>query len=379
MIYLLSAIAIIFASSTVILLILYIKANARATESASLRILLDEEMERSASLRKEVERTKIQTEQTLQAQEFLSPLKERIEVFNKTFTDARIHDAAVYRSLSEQLDRLINLNSSIGSEARALTDALKGNSKIQGDWGEMILQRLLEKAGLIEGANFITQVTRTETGQTLRNEEGALIRPDVILLLPEGRKLIVDSKVSLKDYMLLCESDTEDQKTRHRQRHLASVKRHIDELASKNYSKSVTGAAEQVIMFMPVEGAFLEAFNDSLWTYAYERHIVMASPSHLSSILLLVSQIWRRERQNSNAEEIARQAGLLYDRFVLFAEDFRKMDTALTSMRKAYDDCAKRLSSGHLSLTARAEKLRELGAKTQKRIPQEMVRDSELD
>lgn len=300
----------------------------------------------------------------------LEPFRDSLDRFNRTFTDSRVQDAAVYQSLKDQLSQLMKLNSSIGDEARALTEALKGNAKVQGDWGEMILEKLLETAGLIRGVNFEVQVSRDADGKVLTDEEGKICRPDVVVMLPGGRCLIVDSKVSLTDYVRMCESQTEEERAAYLKRHIQSVRRHIDELAAKGYEKIVKGAAEHVLMFMPIEGAFLSAISGDrdLCEYSFRKRVVIVSPAHLLSTLHLVSQLWRSEKQDKNAAEIARQAGLLYDRFVQFTEEFRKIEKALQAGLKEYDDCARRLSEGNLSLVARAEKLRELGAKTQKKL-----------
>ena len=375
--------SIVCALLIILCIFLYLKNIKNASSTADslevLRDMLDEEKARSASLSAEIERARLRGEESARLSEILSPLKERIDIFNRNFTDARIKDSATHQQLHDQLERLMNLNSTIGKEARALSEALRGNSKVQGDWGEAVLERLLENAGLRKGVNYETQVTRNATGEVLRNEEGNLLRPDVVIIMPEDRRLIIDSKVSLTDYVNMRECETASRKEEYRKRHLASVRRHIDELYDKNYQKAVRGSADQVIMFIPVEGAFLEAANEDLWNYAYSHNVVIASPAHLAGLLHLVNQLWRKERENKSAEEIARQAGLLYDRFVLFAEDFLKVDIALNNARKAYDECSRRLSRGHLSLTARAEKLKGLGARTQKNIPETLLRENEIE
>lgn len=359
----------------VIMTVLYIRSLKRAGEADALRLMVSDERRLNSELTKRIEQQAAGEIESRKVNQLLTPLKQQIEQFNNTFIDSRVKDASARQILLERIDRLTVLNTSIGNEARALTEALRGNSKIQGDWGEAVLKRLLESAGLREGVNFEVQLTRDSSGRTLRNEDGDLLRPDVVILLPEGRKLIIDSKVSLSDYVRLQDCEDSELKKSILKRHVASVRRHVDELATKSYHKTVKGAAEQVLMFMPIEGAFLQAFaaDATLWDYAYRKKVVIVSPAHLGSILHLVEQLWRQDNQNANAEEIARQAGLMYDRFVAFTEDFLKVQSALISAQRAYDDCAKRLASGHLSLMSRAEKLRELGAKTTKSIPEELI------
>lgn len=372
---LLHIICCVLAVACIILAVLYTRSLKRAGEANALRLMVAEERRLNTELTQQIQHQTAGESEARKVNQLLTPLKQQIEQFNNTFIDSRVKDASARQTLLDRIDRLTALNTSIGTEARALTEALRGNSKIQGDWGEAVLRRLLESAGLREGLNFEVQLTRDDSGRTLRNEDGDLLRPDVVILLPEGRKLIIDSKVSLSDYVRLQECTDSDLQQSILKKHVASVRRHVDELAAKSYHKTVKGAAEQVLMFMPIEGAFLQAYaaDSSLWDYAYRKKIVIVSPAHLASILHLVEQLWRRENQNANADEIARQAGLLYDRFVAFTEDFLKVQAALSNAQRAYDDCAKRLSSGHLSLTARAERLRELGAKTTKKIPEELI------
>ncbi|MCM1290430.1 MAG: DNA recombination protein RmuC [Prevotella sp.] len=353
-------------------MILYVRALKKAGESDALRAMLEDAEQRNNLLTRNIDKEEITNHASDRLSNILTPLRENIDAFSRMFVDARIQDAKDRQILQDRLEKLMRLNVDLGEDAKALSKALRGNSKIQGDWGESVLHRLLEKAGLKEGVNFIAQMSRDERGNTIRTEQGNLLRPDFVILLPNDRKLIIDSKVSLTDYVRMQDADDESEIEILRKRHIASVKKHIDELATKNYAKEVKGAAEHVLMFMPVEGAYLEAYSseERLWEYAFAKKIVIISPANLASVLLLTEQLWRREKQNSNAEEIARQAGLLYDRLVMFAEEFTKIKTSLFAAQKAYDECAHRLSSGHLSITSRAEKLRNLGAKTSKRLPE---------
>lgn len=371
----LGIVSIILATVSALLAFKVLRLHREVAVCDHLREMLEVETERSRRYKEELDRHEVNSREAEKMNDILSPLRDRIESFNHYYNESRVKDAAVRQKLFDHLDRLMSLNVTLGHEARSLTEALKGNSKIQGDWGETVLQRLLESAGFREGLNYISQMTRDEGGEVLQSERGGRLRPDIVLLLPEGRRLVIDSKVSLTDYVRMSESEDAAGREEYRKRHLLSVKRHIDELSVKRYDKVVKGSAEHVLMFMPVEGAFLEAFgsDSQLWDYAFKRRVVIVSPAHLTAILHLTSELWRQEKQSANSEEIARQAGLLYDRFVLFAKDFLKIRSSLDNSIRAYEDCEKRLSKGHLSLTARAEKLRNLGAKTQSRLPETLL------
>lgn len=325
--------------------------------------------------------TSLRSENAAQMEELLRPLRDRIESFSKTMNDAYVSQTAGTKSLNDQIDRLLKLNASIGEEARNLTLALKGDTKKQGDWGEMVLETLLENAGMQRGIHFRTQVTDQDSGEKLRDEDGRLMRPDIVVSLPGDHKLIIDSKVSLTDYTRSLEAKSEEERARFSARHVASVKRHVDELDRKGYQKLVKGAAEHVLMFVPVEGAYLAAVqtDPELWKYAYDRKVVIVSPTHIFSVMQIVAQMWRQEKQNRNAAEIARQAGALYDVFVRFTEDFSKVGRSLQTAMNTYDDCSRRLSRSNQSLVAKAERLRTLGLKTTKRLGENILAEADVE
>ncbi len=308
---------------------------------------------------------------TSQIDAVLRPLREQLGEFRRAVDDSFIRDNASRQSLSDQIDRLMSLNVSIGEEARNLASALKGNSKVQGDWGEMVLESLLESAGLRRDVNFRVQPASDESGKSLRDSDtGRGLRPDIVVMLPEDRLLVIDSKVSLTAFAEYHEAEDDAKRSRAAARHLESVKKHIDELAAKKYQMLFRNAADQVLMFVPNDSAWTLAFSldDTLWKYAFDRKVTIVSPAHLFSVMLLVSQMWRQEGQNRNAQEIARLGGLLYDRFVKFTNDFAAIEAALQKAQRAYEDCCHDLNSGSQSLIARAERLRELGARTSKRL-----------
>lgn len=345
----------------------------RRESALQFRNMAEETMRASmASMREENDR---------QLDALLTPLKERIETFSRTFADAHVRESASRRSLSDQIERLARLNASIGEEARNLATALRGDSKTQGDWGEMVLETLLENAGMKRDINFKVQATTQASGEALRDEEGRLQRPDVIVSLPGEHRLVIDSKVSLTDYTRMHEAADDQERALFARRHVASVKRHVDELYSKNYQKTVAGAAEHVLMFMPMEGAYLTAVqtDPDLWKYAYDRRVVIVSPTHIFSVMQIIAQMWRQEKQNRNAAEIARQAGALYDVFVRFTEEFGKVGRTITQAANAYDDCARRLSRSPQSLVAKAERLRDLGVKTSRSLSERLLSEADLD
>lgn len=306
--------------------------------------------------------------------ELLDPLRRQLESLSQLVHRVEVDSTASRQTLTERIDQLARLNQSIGEEARELSKALRGNSKVQGDWGETILKTLLENAGLQEGINFRYQPGSEEDGAAYRSETGAALRPDFIVELPEGRRVIIDSKVSLTDYLKYCESEDEASRREAAKRHLNSVKKHIDELKTKRYQKAVPGAMDHVLMFIPNEGAYLAVMtiDPQIWRYAYEHQVVMVTAPHLLTAIQIIGQLWRQERQDRNASEIARIAGLLYDSYVDLLARMQKVGTAIDNTHRSYDDVCNMLSDRQpKSLTRRAMKLRELGAKTSKRIPEE--------
>lgn len=298
----------------------------------------------------------------------LTPLRIRLEDFNREIEKTNTDSEVSRRSLAEQIDRLTRLNLTIGEDARNLASALRGNNRVQGQWGETILESLLEKAGLKKGDNYETQVTRNASGTALRDEEGHALRPDMIIHLPNERDIVVDSKTSLSAYLDFCEAESDTDSKEAIKRHLTSIKRHIDELASRNYPKSIPGAAELTLMFIPNDGALTAALNadNTLTSYAFDHKVVLVSPTLLMGMIMLIGQLWRKEAQDRNAAEIARLGGLLYDTAKDFMSDLQGVEKSLHAAQKSYESALARLTSGSRSFLARAERLRDLGAKTTK-------------
>lgn len=308
--------------------------------------------------------------------EILTPLKENIEQFKKTVSDSYSTEARERFSLQEKIKELMELNMSIGREAKELAVALRGNSKTQGDWGEMILENILEKSGLVRGREFTVQQTVDEEGHTLRDSEGRHLRPDVVINYPDGRCVVIDSKVSLSAYVGLVNCDDNDERTALGKQHIASVRAHIRELAQKDYQSYVGGGkTDFVMMFIPNEGAYITAMqlDDTLWQQAYEQRVLIVSPTHLISALKLVEQLWQHDRMTHNVLDIATAGGNMYDKFVGFVEDMLRIEKAITSTREAYDKALNKLTEGKGNLVSRAEKLKKMGAKVSKSLPTAMV------
>lgn len=328
-------------------------------------------------LRKNSESLKSANSEQIDA--LLRPLKENIESFRTMVNDGYVKENSSRKLLELQIERLVKLNETIGEEARNLTSALKGNTKVQGDWGEMILETLLENAGLERGINFETQLTRDGSGKVLKNDEGKLLRPDVLIKLPDNHSVIVDSKVSLTAFVDYCNAEDEKVRIVAGKKHLQSVYSHIDELHSKMYQNNLKGASDYVMMFIPNESAYIVAvqLDINLWKYAYDRGVIIVSPTHLFSVMSIVSQLWRQDNQNKNAMLIADRGGKLYDKLVLFLDSFEKVgksiDDAMTSYHKSFNQ----LRTGKGNVLRQAEDMKNLGAKASKSLPERLSDSAE--
>lgn len=305
-------------------------------------------------------RADLRAETTSQVQSLLDPLRRELDSFSHTVSEKYSREAAERHALREKIDELRELNSAIGTETRRLYNALRGNNREQGQWGELVLQTLLENAGLTEGREFQTQQVSGDR------------RPDVIVNFPGDGCVIIDSKASMTNYLAYCDAETEEQRAIAAKGHVASVRRHIDELARKNYQE-LTGAErklEFVMMFMPNEGAYLAAmqFEPKLWEEAYNKHIIIISPTHLLSVLRLVEQMWRHDAQNKNAMRIAEEAGKMYDKFVGFVDDLNDVEKALAKATATLTAAQRKLDSGTGNLATRAQRLKEMGARTTKSL-----------
>ena len=348
--------------------------NSKFCERLSVMNNEKERLQREAQLQFNELASKILDDKTRKSDdrlnEILNPLKEKIEQLKKEINDRSIKDSENHASLREQIGLLRDLNTQIGKDATYLANALKGNNSVQGNWGEQMLENILSASGLIKGEQFEVQVTKDEAGNTLTNEAGNRLRPDVIVHLPDDKDIIIDSKVSFRayiDYVNATDEKTQQEKLRE---HAASVKKHVDELATKSYQDYVRKAGDFVMMFIPNEGAYLAAMHADahLWEYAYAKRVVIISPTHLISVLKLVSQLWGHDKQTKNALKIAEEAGKLYDRFVDFVDYMHNIDKGITTARQAYDKAIAKLQDGRGNILRQVETLQELGAKAKKKL-----------
>ena len=296
----------------------------------------------------------------------LTPLKEHVGHFErelKAVHQATIDDRA---ALKAEIKNLTQRSEAISKEATALTRALKSDQQRQGAWGEMILSNILERSGLREGEEYETQAHRTGT-------DGERLRPDVVVRIPGGKSLVVDSKVSLLAYTEVVNAETEGEAAAARKRHVASLRAHINGLSAKGYQAAEASTVDYVILFVPIEGALSEALREdgALTEYALERHITIATPTTLMMALRTVSHVWAVERRNRNAEEIAKRAGLLYDKVAGFVSSMEGVGTRLRQAQDSYDSALGQLSQGSGNLLRQAEMLKALGAKTTKSIGME--------
>lgn len=351
-----------------------LQERIRLSEIEQQRILKENEL-RFKNLSNEIlsqQTTLFKSQQESRLQEILTPLQQNLANFHKTLSENFSLEARERVALGVRIDELRQLQQSIGKEARELTTALRGNSKIQGDWGEMILESILERSGLERDVHYQVQMTRQE-GQTITNEEGSNLRPDVVINYPDGKKVIIDSKVSLTAFVRLVNAVTPEEEADQRMEHVRSVRKHIKELAEKRYQDYIgdTGKADFVMMFIPNEPAYIAAMqtDNDLWQYAFDRRVIILSPTHLLTTLSLVAQMWRQDKITRNIIDIATESGKMYDKFVAFVEDLQKIDKALNTAHDAYAKALNKLSTGTGNLVTRAEKLKGMGAKASKNLP----------
>lgn len=305
--------------------------------------------------------------------EILKPLRENIKNFEQKVDDKYEKELKERTTLMEQIKSLSELNQQMREDAQSLTKALKGDSKAQGNWGELILEKILESSGLIKGEEYETQYSTT-------NDEGSRVQPDVIIKLPEDKQIVIDSKVSITAYTNYLQSDDEEEKAIQLKAHLLSVKTHISSLSEKNYAQAKgINSPDFVLMFMPSEPSFgFTLQNDpTLYNYAWDRKIVIVSPTTLLATLKTVASVWKQERQTKNALKIAEQSGRLYDKFVGFLEDLERIEKGLKTSQEAYNGAVNKLKSGSGNLIGRVERIRTLGAKTKKQIPEEFLPEND--
>ena len=311
--------------------------------------------------------------------EILNPLKEDIKDFKRRVDDTYMNSSKERTLLGEQMKRLMELNMSIGKEARDLTEALSGNTKVQGDWGEMVLETILVKSGLVEGENYFVQRTKNDDGTQIKNDDNGRLRPDVVVALPDKKCIVIDSKVSLTAYVHYINADNEDDRQRFGKAHLLSVRSHLKELETKRYQDFVgvgnDDRIDYVLMFIPNEHAYMAAMtlDNNLWMEAYEKRVVIISPAHVISTLRLIAQLWTRDKQTKNALKIAEEGGKLYDKFVGFVNDMQTVEQSLGKASEAYASAMSKLHTGRGCIVSKVENLKKLGAKTSKTLPSDML------
>ena len=351
-------------------------ANARMQEYArdleAMQNRLKTEFENLANRILEEKSSKFTAQNQTNLEQLLGPLKTQIGEFKNRVEQVYTTETADRSALRQQIDSLKDLNQKINEEAKNLTLALKGDSKTQGNWGELILEKVLESSGLKKGTEYVVQ-------NSLKNEEGKNLRPDVVINLPDKKHFVIDSKVSLTAYEQYCSCEnSEDQKILLKE-HIKSVRKHVDELAGKKYHDLYQiNAPDFVFMFVPVEPAFSLALRSdgSLFTDAFEKKVILVTPTTLLATLRTVDQIWKQELQTRNALEIARKSGDLYDKFVLFYTSLEKVHSKLNETQSAFKDAFDDLKNGRGNLIKRVEDIKKLGIKASKELPAQVVQQA---
>ncbi len=306
--------------------------------------------------------------------QLLNPLGEKLEAFKKKVEETYDDENRQRATLKEQIKQMAELNKTMSEDAKNLTKALKGDSKTQGNWGEVILQRILEKSGLRKDEEYFVE-------QSVTMDDGRRIRPDVVVRLPDEKFLVIDSKVSLTAYEQFSSAEDEADQERALKEHINSIRTHVKGLSEKNY-QHIHGdrSPDFVLLFIPIEPAFGAALqhDSNLYYEAFDKNIVIVSPSTLLATLATIDSVWKQEYQNKNAMEIAKRGGALYDKFVLFVESMNDIGQRIRQTQDSYDEAMGRLSTGAGNLVRQAEMIRKLGAKTSKQLPDGMEEDQEL-
>ena len=305
----------------------------------------------------------------------LSPLQDKIQLFEKKVEDTHKESIDYHAALRQQILGLREMNEQMSKETLNLTKALKGDSKMQGNWGELVLERVLEKSGLEKGREY-------EVQQSFVTEEGNRLFPDVVINLPDGKKMIVDSKVTLTAYERYINTEDETEKAQFLKEHLIAIKRHVDQLSEKNYHDLYQmESPDFVLLFIPIESAFALALNEdtSLYNKAFEKNIVIVTPSTLLATLRTIDSMWTNQKQQENAVEIARQAGALYDKFEGFVSDLVKIGKKMDEAKVEYGNAMNKLFDGKGNLINSVEKLKKMGAKAKKALPENILQRANKD
>ncbi|WP_138434270.1 DNA recombination protein RmuC [Winogradskyella algicola] len=332
----------------------------------------DFELMASKILDEKSEKFTIQNKENIK--NILNPLEEKIKTFEKKVEDSQKESISMHSALKEQLLGLKDLNQQMAKEATNLTKALKGDSKTQGNWGELVLERVLEKSGLEKDREYFVQ-------QNFQREDGTRVMPDVVLHLPDNKKMIIDSKVSLTDYERLVNAEDEE-RALYLKAHVNSIKKHVDQLSAKNYQDLYDiESPDFVLMFIPIEPAFAVAINEdnTLYNKAFEQNIVIVTPSTLLATLRTIDTMWNNEKQQQNAIEIAKQAGALYDKFEGLVSDLTGVGKKIDAAKSDYSAAMNKLVEGKGNLISRVEKIKKMGAKAKKALPESIIKRASED
>ncbi|MFH1051047.1 MAG: DNA recombination protein RmuC [bacterium] len=348
------------------------KLEEQKAEITELQVKFTNEFENLANRIFDEKSSKFTEQNKENLKTILNPLGEKIKDFEKKVEETYEKESRDRTSLGGEIKKLFEMNQLISKEAQNLSVALKGQAKTQGNWGEIILESLLEKSGLVKDREYFIQKSFT-------NEIGKRLQPDVVIKFPGNRDIIVDSKVSLNAYERFSSAETKEEQEKALKEHVISVKKHIDELSGKKYEDiSELKSLEFVFMFIPIEPAYYSAIqgDSQLWSYAYEKRILLVSPTNLFAVLKMTEKLWQQEYQSQNAFDIAKRSGELYDKFVTFVEDLQTIGRKINEAEKSYESAMNKLQDGRGNLISRAEKLKELGAKAKKSLPIESFVDS---
>lgn len=297
----------------------------------------------------------------------LKPLGENLDSFKKKVEETYDKESKQRFSLEDRIKELIELNNRLSNDAKNLTSALKGDAKKMGNWGEIILESILDQSGLQKNREYVIQ-------ESLKDEEGREFRPDVMVFLPEERTIVIDSKVSLVAYDRFCSSDTKEEQLEALKQHIQSIKNHIEDLSKKKYEQ-LAKSLDFVMMFIPIEPAYMIAIQSDrdLWSFAYNKRVLLISPTNLIAALKLIADLWKRESQNRNAIEIAKQGERLLDKFLGFAESMEEIGKHLNKSSEAHGDAIKKLRDGKGNLVDHAMKLKKLGLTSRKNLPNSLL------
>lgn len=354
---------------------LHLKNTEQKEEVEKLQEKFTKEFENLANKILEEKSLKFTERNEKNIKAILSPLNEKIQLFEKKVEESQKENISIHSALKEQLLNLQSQNLKITQEAENLTKALKGDSKMQGNWGELVLERVLEKSGLEKDREYSVQ-------QSFTLEDGTRVLPDVIIHLPDGKKMVVDSKVSLTDYERFVNADDNEKQEGFLKDHINSLRRHVDQLSAKKYEDLYEmESPDFVLLFIPIEPAFAVAINNdnSLYNKAFEQNIVIVTPSTLLATLRTIDSMWNNEKQQRNAIEIARQAGALYDKFEGFVGDLTKVGKKMDDAKNEYKGAMNKLVEGRGNIVTSIEKLKKMGAKAKKSIPEPILKRAEED